>query len=107
MEFKELMDFIDLEDKRLIKYLPKLSDNEEILARMVKIGEEFGELCDEVLAFIGSQRKEKMNNYDNDNLAKEFADVIITTLLLSKTMKIDIKKALVEKIEKINMRYQK
>ncbi len=51
------------------------------------------------------QRKQKLKNLDKENLHGEFADVIITTLLLAKAMNIDIEKALEKKIEKINKRY--
>jgi len=58
------------------------------------------------LAFNGDQRQEKLDNHDKNNLPNEFADVIITTLLLAKSMDVDIKKALINKIEKINKRYE-
>jgi len=105
MEIKNLLEFIDLEHKRIIKYYGSPTKSEEILTRTVKLGEEFGELCDEILSFNGDQRKEKMLRYDKQNLSREFADVMITTLLLAKSMNVDIKKALKKKIEKINKRY--
>lgn len=52
------------------------------------------------------QRKQKFDKFDKDNLLEEFADVIMTTLLLAKSMNIDIEKALEKKIEKINKRYE-
>lgn len=108
MELKDLLDFIDLEDRRLIERFGKHSSTEQerILARTVKLTEELGELCNEVLSFNGDQRKEKLESYDKNNLPNEFADVIIVTLLLAKTMKVDIKEALIRKIEKINKRYE-
>lgn len=107
MELKELLDFIDLEDQRLIKRFGKNSSTqqERILARTVKLTEELGELCNEVLASNGDQRKEKLVDNDKDNLPDEFADVVITTLLLAKSMGVNIKEALIKKIEKINKRY--
>ena len=76
------------------------------MARTVKLTEELGELCNEVLAFNGDQRKEKLDKYDKNNLPNEFADVIITTLLLAKTMNVDIQEALKQKIKSINERYK-
>ena len=65
MELKELLQFIELENQRLIKHYSGLStEKERILARTVKLTEELGELCNEVLAYNKNQRKEKLDNYD-------------------------------------------
>ena len=107
MDFKDLLKFIDIEDGRLKKYYGSYDDQEKIvLARTVKITEELGELCDEVLAFNSLQRKQKLDDYNKENLPEEFADVIITTLLLAKAMNVDIEKALKNKFEKVNKRYE-
>ncbi len=107
MEFRELLEFISLEDGRLRKASGDSVDEEKrIFARTVKITEELGELCNEVLAFNSRQRKEKLEQWDKENLPKEFADVIITTLLLAKTMGVDIERALETKIRIINERYK-
>ena len=107
MELKELLQFIELEDQRLKEYYGNSStEKERILSRTVKLTEELGELCNEVLAHNKDQRKEKLESHDKNNLSHEFADVLITTLLLAKTMNVDIKEALVNKIEKINKRYK-
>lgn len=102
MDFKSLQQFIDLENDRLIRKSGSKNQTERILARTVKPTEELGELCNEVLAFNGDQRQEKLDALEKDNLPNEFADVIITTFLLAKSMNVDIPKALVHKIEKIN-----
>ena len=107
MRLKELLEFIDLENKRLIERFGKNSSQQErILARTVKLTEELGELCNEVLAFNGDQRQEKLDKHNKNNLPNEFADVIITTLLLAKSMNVDIREALKNKIKKINKRYE-
>ncbi len=107
MEMKELLDFIDLENQRLIqRFGNSSSQTERILSRTVKLTEELGELCDEVLAYNKDQRQEKLDQNDGSNLAHEFADVIITTLLLAKSMDVDIQEALKNKIVKINLRYK-
>ena len=107
MDLKELLKFIKIEDERLKKYYGGYSDQEKrILARTVKLTEELGELCDEILAHNSIQRKQKLDNHNKDNLSEEFADVIITTLLLAKAMNVDIEKALERKIEKVSKRYE-
>lgn len=108
MQLKDLRKFIKKEDKRLRKYYGGYKDEEKrILARTVKLTEELGELCDEVLSYNSMQRKDKLDNHDKNSLAEEFADVVITTLLLAEVMKVDIEKALERKMEKIDRRYKK
>ena len=46
-----------------------------------------------VLTYFWDQRKEKLLLQQKQNLLWEFGDVIITTLLLDKSMDIDINKA--------------
>ena len=107
MSLKELLQFIATEDERLKKYYGNYPDQEKrILARTVKLSEELGELCDEVLSFNAIQRKDKLENHNGENLSEEFADVLITTLLLAKSMDVDIEEALKRKIAKINKRYE-
>jgi len=104
MTLNQLLQFINSEDKRLKKYYPDESPKERILSRTVKLAEEYGELCDEILSSTGDQRKDKLAKVDKDNLSKEFADVVIVVLLLAKSLGIDIKRALKSKIEVINNR---
>lgn len=107
MKLEDLIEFIKKEDKRIKERCGNYEDNEKrILARTVKITEELGELCDEVLGFADMQRPEKAGKYDDSNLSEEFADVLITTLLLAETMEVDIEKALKQKMEKIDKRYE-
>ena len=107
MELKKLLKFIEIEDEYLKKYYGGYSDQEKrILARTVKLTEELGELCNEVLTHNSLQKKQKLDNHDKENLSEEFADVVITTLLLAKAMNIDIEKALERKVEKVNKRYE-
>jgi NTP pyrophosphatase (non-canonical NTP hydrolase) len=106
MDFKELLSFIEVENDRLRKGYNYSDKEKEILANAVKLSEELGELCDEVLAYNHLQRKQKLDNHDKENLPEEFADVIITALILANSMNIDIEKALEKKVEKVNKRYQ-
>ncbi|MDO8459868.1 MAG: MazG-like family protein [Nanoarchaeota archaeon] len=106
MDFDELLEFISTEDKRLRNKYGNYSDEEKrVLVRLVKLGEEFGELSSEVLANNSFQRTEKLEKHSKESTEEEFADVMITTLLLAQAMDIDIKKALKDKIDKINKRY--
>lgn len=106
MDFQELLKFIDTEDERLKKKYGEDMDKEKrILARTVKLTEELGELSEAVLSYNSLQRKDKLDNYKKEELEGEFADVIITTLLLAKSTDVDIAKALGGKIKKIEERY--
>ncbi len=104
MQLKDLNNFIKKEDQRLRKHFGYKDEEKLILARTVKLTEELGELCDEVLSYNSLQRKEKLDKHDINNLSEEFADVLITTLLLAEIMDVDFEKALEGKIEKINKR---
>ncbi len=107
MTFEELLNWVAVEDKRLRERFGSYPDEEKrILARTVKISEELGELCDEVLSYNSLQRQEKLDEDKAENLSAEFADVLITTLLLAKTMGIDIPTALKNKMAKVDKRYE-
>jgi NTP pyrophosphatase (non-canonical NTP hydrolase) len=106
MELKELLKFIEIENGRLKKRYLNLDKEKMILAQTVKINEELGELYNEILKHCSLQRKEKLDNMDKKDIEEEFSDVLITTLLLAKSMDIDIENALKEKISKINKRYE-
>ena len=75
-----------------------------VLARTVKLSEEIGELSEQILAYSGLQRKTK-GDFDDKKLCEEFADVLISTLLIAKYVNIDVENALKDKINKIDGRY--
>lgn len=107
MQIKEFKKFIKKEDKRIDKKFSIKDKEKRILANMVKLTEEVGELADEVLGFYSMQRKDKIDKHSEGELLDEFADVIICTFLLAESMKVDIEKALKIKIKKINQKYKK
>lgn len=61
--------------------------------RTVKLLEEVGELCNEVLTFYALQRKTKLRTNNEDNLPVECADVLIILLLLAQSMNINLEEA--------------
>ncbi|MBU2612679.1 MAG: hypothetical protein KKB62_03085 [Nanoarchaeota archaeon] len=100
MNLKELKNIIKNEGETLInKTQIAETEKEKILLRAVKLNEEVGELCEEILKKFGNQRKEK--KFDDKNLRGEFADVIITLMLLADKMDIDVEEALEEKVNYI------
>jgi hypothetical protein len=61
MQLSDLIAFIKKEDVRLRKHLGDYADEEKyVLARTVKLTEELGELCDEVLSRYSMQRADKL-----------------------------------------------
>lgn len=107
MEMDKLLKFIEEEDTRLNQYYGERVDKDRrVLARAVKLSEEMGELCNDVLAHASLQRNEKLNVHRSENIQEEFADVIITALLLARAMGVDVLKGIESKIGKIEMRYK-
>lgn len=106
VEFSDLLQFVEVEDVRLRERYASLDREKHILARTVKLTEELGELCNEILAKNLLQRKQKLDGHDSEKLSEEFAEVIITAFLVAKSLDVDVKKALEDKIAKINSRYQ-
>lgn len=106
MTWEEFQTFIDRQDAFFRSLnVGGTTKREEIYARTVKLGEEFGELCDEMLASAGDQRRNKLQA--EHDLAGEFADVIIVTFLLAKSMGVDIPEALAVKIRTIEEKHNK
>lgn len=79
----------------------------DILVETVKLNEEVGELCNDILGILKLQRKAKQKVFDKRNIYEEFADVIITTIVLAQTTGVDLERALKDKLEKIETRYLK
>lgn len=106
MNFKELQEFTKEYNKKLEEKFGKYEDKEKlILSSTVKLTEELGELCDEVMAFNSRQRQEKLDQKKEENLPEEFADVVLAVFMLARDMDIDMDKALENKIQKIKGKY--
>lgn len=59
-----------------------------------------------MLGFHALQRTEKIEDFSEQDVGGEVADVIITTLLLAETIDIDVESALENKIEAVEKRYE-
>ena len=79
----------------------------EILTMTIKLNEEVGELCNDVLSVLKLQRKSKLEKFEKRNFYEEFADVIITTIKLANAAGVDIERALNDKLKKIEAKYHK
>ena len=108
MTLEDLQDFIREQDQLLRKVKDTgYSDRERVYARTIKLGEEYGELCDAVLGSFGDQRSDKLSGEDRENLEGEFADVVIVAYLLAECMNVDMSKALTTKMQKIREKHNK
>jgi len=107
MTLEELAAFIEEADSYLKEKYPQETAETRVFSRTIKISEELGELCGEVMAQNNQQRQEKLDAANRETLGSEFADVLITTLLLAHSMEVDIPAALEKKIAKIRARFAK
>ena len=103
------MDEVNAKLPQFVGATKKIDKEREALLRTVKLSEEVGELSEAILAAHNRQRSVKLKKYTTNHLLEEFADVIISTLLLAETMgvKENLDKAITDKIKKINRRFAK
>ena len=105
--FERLLDFsrrINVAlDTKYWKYVNDKTAN--TLAKNIKIGEEVGELMEQVLTYLKLQRQEKVAKFKFSDLEGEYADVIITTMIAADSMGIDIKKVLKIKLGELEEKY--
>ena len=105
MNLKSLQEKIKiLNEKTKPQYKLYSQTEKEILTKTVKLNEEVGELCNDILSILRVQRKAKLDKFDKRNVYEEFADVILTTLQLASSAKVDIERAVEDKIKKIEER---
>lgn len=108
MDIKTLEERIRSLDKKIRpNYKIYTRQEKEILTETVKLNEEVGELCNDILGVLKLQRKAKLRVFDKRNIYEEFADVIITTIVLAQTTGVDLERALNDKLKKIEQRYLK
>jgi len=106
--FKELQRVLKERSKDLrIEFTSLTKCEKDILAKTVKLSEEVGELANDILATMSLQRKSKLEAFDKQNLYEEFADVVIATFALGIAMRVDMDRALREKLDKILTKYIK
>ena len=99
---KTLKKFSQEETKRL-RNIIECTDKEFVLFNTIKLNEEAGEICNEILKHFKCARKNKLEQAQE--LGSEIADVVIVASILAESMNIDLEKALNDKIQKIEKRY--
>lgn len=76
------------------------------LARLVKVGEEYGELCKDVLQYVRAYKKNDKERMEilRPNMEEEFADMVITIHMLAKSMEVDIDSVVQAKMPKVQQK---
>ncbi len=108
MNVKNLQERLkELAKNSAVVYKLRTPEEQEILSRTVKLNEEVGELCNDILSILKLQRKAKLDHFDKRNVYQEFADVIMTTIQLANAANVDIERAIEDKLKKVEEKYQK
>lgn len=105
MDIKDLQEQIAEADAKTSPHYKLYTQKEKaILTKTVKLNEEVGELCNDILGILRLQRKAKLDKFDRRNIYQEFADVIITTFQLASVAGVDLERAIKDKIKTIEKR---
>lgn len=81
-----------------LKKYPHLKDEYGLFARLSKITEELGELNEAILGYLNLQRDSKNKTYSKEEVAKEWADVFNTVMLLGIYLDLDIDKEIKKRL---------
>lgn len=105
LSVRELGEWAALEIERMRRKLSAEAGGHPtfVLAQAAKLAEEVGELQAEVLGRAGYQRRAK-GTFTAESMAGELADVLICTAFLAASHDIDLGRAVVEKIARIEAR---
>lgn len=95
----------EVDQKTKPKYKLYSPKEKEVLTKTVKLNEEVGELCNDILSILKLQRKSKLEKFEKRNFYEEVADVLLTTISLANAMGVDVERAINDKLKKIEKRY--
>ena len=107
MDLKQLEEKVKTLSTPNVDYTLNTPREKEILARTVKLNEEVGELCNDILAILKLQRRSKLESFDKRNIYQEFADVVITIMQLAISANVDLDRAVKDKLHVIAERIEK
>jgi NTP pyrophosphatase (non-canonical NTP hydrolase) len=96
-----------INDRSKFDYKLTTPKEKEILTKTVKLNEEVGELCNDILSILRLQRKSKLDRFDRRNIYQEFADVLLTLVQLAIASNVDLNRAVEDKIKTITERIEK
>jgi NTP pyrophosphatase (non-canonical NTP hydrolase) len=109
MTYQELEAFVEFQHQFFLEQGREKSatEKERTFARTLKLGEEYGELVDRVMASCGNQRSTKIGDDIQSELEDEFSDVLISLLLLAKDRGVNILDGIDRKVERIKQKHNK
>ena len=107
MDLKNLEERIKRLNTPKVDYSLQTPREKEILTRTVKLNEEVGELCNDILSILKLQRRAKLERFDRRNIYQEFADVLITLVQLAVSANVDLDRAVRDKLQTISERIEK
>jgi len=108
LTIRDLQKKLKQNEKNLrIEFKSLTKREKDVLAKTVKLSEEVGELSNDILAVLSLQRESKLDDFDRNNLYEEFADVILTLATLANTLRVDLERAVNNKLEKLLKVYSK
>lgn len=102
VSLKDIQNLLKSNEMKLrIPFNSLTKKEKDILARTVKLSEEVGELSNDILSILSLQRESKLLKFNKKNLYEEFADVILSTIILANSLKVDISRATKDKMKKV------
>ena len=104
MDMQQLLAAVEKVHIHFLEKNPNLDNEKQTLLRSLKLGEEVGELNEQIMGHYGYGRKEKIEKCSPTSLWHEVVDVIFTAMLIAKSLNIDIEWALKEKIATVQKR---
>jgi len=108
LSLKDLQKALKSRELKLrIKFHSLTKKEKDILSRMVKLQEEVGELSNDVLSILSLQRKSKLDEFEKSNMYEEFADVVLSVIMLANSVGVDIERAVKNKYQKLVTVYAK
>ncbi len=107
MDLKQIEEKVRELKTQKLDYILNTVEEKEILSKTVKLNEEVGELCNDILSILKLQRKAKLASFDKRNVYAEFADVLITLMQLAIAANVDLDRAVRDKIKAIAERTER
>lgn len=107
MQFSELKAFIQRfkQQASYVEMTKTITTQKEIaFAHSLKIGEELGELNEQLLGKFHHQRKDKSDRFSDEKLGLELADIILSTAMLADELQFDLAKVLNQKMDILKRR---
>lgn len=97
----------ELETSLRIEFTSLTKREKDVLLKTVKLQEEVGELANDILAVLSLQRKSKLEAFEKANLYEEFADVFLAVSSLANALRVNMNRAVTEKLDKLQHVYSK